>query len=178
MASSSIRSLLLDRSLVLLSAQAQARLFDNNVVRLTAQKAPCRFLSLSSPWGAVNTINSFMMCIDSGDSNKFKSLFVPDGHCIVKKTNFVASGHLELESFCTMLHHRFKDCVHLESNVTLCMGSDPKVISCTNESYWQAIAKGKIISMGIHKDILEKQANGNWLFRERIILHTWSKDEQ
>ena len=43
-----------------------------------------------------------------------------------------------------------------------------------NDSYWQAVSDGAIISYGKHEDLLSK-VGSRWLFKKRIITHAWRK---
>lgn len=38
-------------------------------------------------------------------------------------------------------------------------------------SYWTSFQSGNIMSYGTHADVLERQSDGRWLFRDRVIRH-------
>ena len=122
---------------------------------------------------AINTVNEYMIALDQGDAKRFAKLFVDGGTCEVKKIGSVATGVDELSGLCMALSARFKGTQHLEYNPTLTATDDPNIL--TNESYWHAVANGGIVSMGIHTDVLQRQINGQWKFRSRIIWHSWTK---
>ncbi len=124
-------------------------------------------------WRAINTINEYMIALDRGDTSRFAALFTREGRCVIHKTGYVAVGPADLAAFCASTSARFRGAMHLESNPTLRATADPGI--CTNESYWQALLDGELMSVGLHSDVLERQPTGEWLFKERVIYHTWSK---
>jgi len=158
-----------------------SRLRGSPVLARAANVSGCRSAFSSEPcflpkkaWGAMNTLSEYCIALDQGNSKRFAGLFTENGTCEVVKMKSVATGHEELEKLCAGLSARFKGSVHLEANPTLVPTDDPNV--CTNESYWQALSGGEVISVGIHVDVLERQlGSGRWLFRSRKIYHTWTK---
>ena len=46
-----------------------------------------------------------------------------------------------------------------------------------NTSYWKALHGGEVFSTGRHFDVFIKNKDGNWLCKERVIQHVWTKDD-
>ena len=120
-----------------------------------------------------NCLNSCMVALDEGDSDWFSNCYTNDGTCTITKTGTVKSGKHELKGLCDFLHGKFSHCKHWEGNVCI-RGSDDNTV-CTNLSYWKSLSGGEIVSTGIHRDVLQKDSDGIWHIKSRIIEHTYSK---
>ena len=161
---------------LLLSTMMPQRVFPSaSVSKRLASSFSNESLLVCRHSAATNTINSYMLAMDKGASEEFAKLWVEGGTCEIVKMGKIFTGHSELRDLCTTLSNRFVGSMHFEANHTLQSLPDGTV---ANESYWQAITDGQIISMGIHTDVLEVDPHNsqNWLFRSRKIYHTWSKD--
>ena len=120
---------------------------------------------------ATNTINSFLIAMDSGDVELFSSCFTDTGTCTIKIANATSTGTSELQALCKGLHEKFIGVRHWEGNICL---RQTKKDALTSTSYWKALDGGEIVSTGIHKDVLECDGESCKII-SREIIHTWTK---
>ena len=123
----------------------------------------------------MNTLHQFTIAIDKGDSTGFASLFTSDGTLELAKTGQLAKGEAELSAYCTNAWELHKGAQHVSLNHALSATEDPNTV--INESYWQIFSEGVVTAMGLYADILERQANGSWLFVSRKVVQRWSKED-
>ena len=119
-----------------------------------------------------NVLNRVMLSMDDGDGAAFASCFTVDGTCHVNINQAHKTGPQELAGLAVFLHAKFKTCRHWEGNV--CVSAGAQAGLAINTSYWKALDGGETVSTGIHRDTLVF-ANGQWLVKSRVIVHTWTK---
>ena len=61
----------------------------------------------------VNTINSFLLCIDKNKSDHFANLFTDNGTCEIVKAGAFVSGRESLKGLCDSLYTRFSPALHM-----------------------------------------------------------------
>ncbi|KAI9350752.1 hypothetical protein BDR26DRAFT_930059 [Obelidium mucronatum] len=111
---------------------------------------------------------------DASRADKFAALFEADAVFSFPKRGIHKKGRAEMKALCEALGTRFQGFSHIEANVVVDEVSEGVAASV---SYWTAWDKGSMASVGRHEDTLARDAAGKWLFRERLVTVTWTREE-
>ncbi|KAJ3017835.1 UNVERIFIED_CONTAM: hypothetical protein HDU68_011449 [Siphonaria sp. JEL0065] len=128
---------------------------------------------------AINTIHLYLHYIDSfhldqSNAEKFAYLFEEGASFSFPHRGLLKTGRAEFKSLCEAMGSRFKGFNHLEYNIVLEEAGDGVV---KNMSYWSSWDQDMMTAIGKHYDTLALQEDGKWLFRERLVTVTWTREE-
>ena len=157
----------------------------------------------SDSQAAHNLLHRFFHVLDGHSELLLSGLFAAQGTLHIQKADLVLSGK-EIDEWCVMMQQRWaaggptlhvrvqthtqtrtlptllavgdrrvQTWKQVESNIVL-EAPEPQARCIMVSSYWTALQRGVTTSYGIHADVLEADAAGEWTFRSRVITHTYS----
>ncbi|CAF0868147.1 unnamed protein product [Didymodactylos carnosus] len=121
-------------------------------------------------------LNGNLQSMDKGDWQSFIADYTDDGIFFHPYRKLNIEGQTNLKQFLISFAEKpnNKIITHWESNIAIQVGTTKH--SAINNSYWQAIKDGIIITIGTHMDELKK-VDGKWKIQKRTVLVKWTKEE-